>query len=49
MPIAIGATFIVVTMSDAQRARFATIFASNDYNMTFREGRIEVWKRRVGS
>jgi O-antigen ligase len=44
--VAIGATFIVVTMSDAQRARFATIFApSEDYNMTFREGRIEVWKR----
>ena len=47
--VAIGATFIVATMSDAQRARFATIFApSQDYNMTFREGRIEVWKRGFG-
>ena len=47
--VAIGAMFIVATMSDSQRARFATIFApGEDYNMTFKEGRVEVWKRGLG-
>jgi len=40
---------VVATMSERQRGRFASIFSpSEDYNMTFREGRIEVWKRGLG-
>ena len=47
--VAVGALLIVGTMSSAQRARFASILAPNeDYNMTFREGRIEIWKRGIG-
>jgi O-antigen ligase len=47
--VVLGVILVVATMSETQRGRFASIFSpSEDYNMTFREGRIEVWKRGLG-
>jgi O-antigen ligase len=44
--VAVCAAAFALTADEARRARFETIFApKKDYNMTEREGRIQVWQR----
>jgi O-antigen ligase len=44
--VAVCAAAFALTADDARRERFATIFAPRkDYNVTEREGRIQVWQR----
>ena len=49
LAIACCAAVFVSAADDAQLARFGTIFApKTDYNLTDREGRLQVWRRGVG-
>jgi O-antigen ligase len=44
-----GAGVFVLTANDSRLERFQTIFApESDYNVTDREGRIQVWTRGIG-
>jgi O-antigen ligase len=47
--IAIGASVFVLTADETQLTRFGTILTPrSDYNLTDREGRIQVWTRGIG-
>ncbi len=47
--VAAGAGVFALTASESRLARFETIFApESDYNVTDREGRIQVWTRGIG-
>lgn len=49
LAVATCATVFVLAADDAQLARFKTIFApETDYNLTDREGRVQVWTRGMG-
>ncbi|MEX2156229.1 MAG: O-antigen ligase family protein [Gemmatimonadales bacterium] len=49
LAVAAGAVVVVLTASDATRQRFSTILhPTEDYNFTYREGRVDVWKRGLG-
>ena len=49
LAVAICATVFVAAADEGQMARFKTIFApESDYNLTDREGRVQVWTRGLG-
>lgn len=47
--VGVGAVILPALLDDTTRARFESILhLSQDYNVTAREGRIQIWKRGIG-
>jgi O-antigen ligase len=47
--VAVAALMVMLTASSATKERFASILhPTEDYNYTYREGRMQVWRRGIG-
>jgi O-antigen ligase len=47
--VAAGAAVVALTASDATKERFSSLLhPTEDYNYTYREGRVDVWRRGLG-